>query len=288
MNDRLSDNSIEAVDAYVKKSLNAWHPGEAQFIRKWIWEGLFKISSFEIALRGKEKLSESEILKVHFAVKDILNGRPVQYVVGEVPFLNVVLKVNENVLIPRPETEEMVSRLFQKVKEGPLSVLDLGTGSGCMAIAMSKQWPLANVEGWDISERALDTGNESNLLNDTHVLFQKRNILDLHDESSEWDIMVSNPPYIPMAESKEMDLGVVQYEPHLALFVPDEDPLIFYRAIQKFALRTLKQKGWMALEVHPRYAQDVAALWREEQGWLISVETDLQEKERFVFAHRKG
>jgi release factor glutamine methyltransferase len=288
MNSKLSHNTIGSLDAYFQNTLQNIEERERVFIKKWIWEGVYNIPAFEILARRDQKLSESEILKGHLAVKQVLAGKPIQYVVGEVPFLDVVLKVNEAVLIPRPETEELVHNILTQWRTEKCATLDIGTGSGCIAIALSHARPQWTVDAWDVSEKALQVAVENNDVNGTRVNFECQDILQSKDTSKRWNLIISNPPYIPLNECKDMDAQVLDHEPHLALFTPNDDPLLFYRSIYHFACTHLEENGLIALEVHARYAESVAQLWQAQSQWRVQIEKDLQGKDRFVFVYHQG
>lgn len=288
MNSKLSNNTIGSLDAYFQHTLQNIEERESVFIRKWIWEGLYNIPAFEVHLRRDQKLSESEILKGHFAVKQVLAGKPIQYIVGEVPFLDVVLKVNESVLIPRPETEELVHSVLTKWQSTQCAALDIGTGSGCIAIALSHARPQWSVDAWDVSEKSLQVAMENNQVNGTRVNFECHDILQTTQTAKRWNLIMSNPPYIPLNERNDMDAQVLDHEPHLALFTPNDDPLLFYRSIYHFACTHLEKNGLIALEVHARFADSVAQLWQEQSRWRVQIEKDLQGKDRFVFVYHQG
>jgi len=287
MNDKVAQNTIAAVDGYIRSALKEREERERNQLRQWIWEGLFDIPVFQISIRGEDKLSESEILKIHFALKALKNGEPIQYIVGHVPFGGLTFRVNRAVLIPRPETEELVIKLKEKVSGDGLSVLDVGTGSGCIAITLKKWRPTWKVTGCDISEDALKVASGNAQLNGVEVQWLKQDVLQWPIMDDQWDIIISNPPYIPQREMEQMDNSVIGFEPHMALFTPDSDPLLFYKAIHQIAEEKLMSKGWIALETHHHLGQEVAALWNDQQQWEVVVESDLQGKERFVFVQRK-
>jgi release factor glutamine methyltransferase len=287
MNDRLSFNTVGSLDQYFKQVLVTWDDQESLFIRKWIWEGLFQLGMHEIMLNPDRKISESEILKGHFAIKEVLKGVPVQYVVGEVPFYNVQLMVDENVLIPRPETEELIGKLLERFHQTNTSVLDIGTGSGCIAIALAKQNPSWTVSAVDISEKALQVARRNAVKNNVQIQFAQFDILKDAVGEERYDCIVSNPPYIPISEKQAMDPSVWKYEPNEALFTPDDDPLLFYKSIFSLAQQQVNANGWVALETHFLYSNDVEEIWKSNGQWETSIEKDLQGKDRFVFAHRK-
>ncbi|MDY6436989.1 MAG: peptide chain release factor N(5)-glutamine methyltransferase, partial [Bacteroidales bacterium] len=212
---------------------------EANALIMILLEHYFGIDKVKIALNPELRLSESELLTLHFAVKELLKNKPVQYVTGETEFCGMRFSVNENVLIPRPETEEMVKMITNSVDTRratsiPNSILDIGTGSGCIAISLAKLLKNSLVTAVDVSEKALEVANKNAEANSTPVTFIKDDILNPQNPdllNGQFDIIVSNPPYVCESEKSEMRANVLDYEPSTALFVSDHDPLVFYRKI---------------------------------------------------------
>jgi release factor glutamine methyltransferase len=211
--------------------------------------------------------------------------RPVQYVIGTAWFYNMPFKVNEAVLIPRPETEELVQWILdEKDSRKNATLLDIGTGSGCIPIAIKKNWPAAEVHALDVSNEALETAQANAKALDADVHFQKTNILDEKEwPQQQFDIIVSNPPYIPVQESEMLEKNVTDWEPHLALFVPNNDPLLFYRKIAGFAMKHLSPGGVLYFECHQQFASQVAAML-EKEGFAATLKQDLFGNERMVKA----
>lgn len=220
------------------------------------------------------------------AVEAVADGRPVQYIIGESEFCGIPLKVGESVLIPRPETEELVAWILQEnVIEQP-RILDVGTGSGAIAIALGKALPEARITAVDISEAALEIACTNALINNVLIEFINADILS-KTPAGEFDIVASNPPYIPAAERAEMASHVGDHEPGEALFVPDDDPLLFYRAIgEKAQGGMLKKGGRLYFEVHENYAEQVAQLLENQRFTAIEIRDDLNEKPRMIRCRR--
>ncbi len=220
-------------------------------------------------------------------LKDLLAHKPVQYVLREAWFFGMKFFVNENVLIPRPETEELVQWVIEESNKDP-AILDIGTGSGCISIALKRKIDHATVFSCDTGGAALDVARKNALSLGTTIHFLQLDILD----DSQWnalpelDIIVSNPPYIPLKDKGSMADNVVKYEPHLALFVADGDPLIFYRAIAKLGLQKLSAGGKIYVEVHEDLAAQVAELFGSSGYRKTVIKKDLQGKERMVSAER--
>jgi release factor glutamine methyltransferase len=232
-------------------------------------------------------LTESELLKVHFAVKDLKRWKPLQYILGKANFCGLELKVDETVLIPRPETEELVNWVLEDhgKRTGAFSIVDIGTGSACIALALSKALPDAQVMGADVSEKALALARQNNENCGTKVSFY---LLDLLNEDTwperSFDVIVSNPPYVRNSEKQFMSENVLAWEPSSALFVSDEDPLIFYRAIMTFAKQRLSPSSFLYLEINEALSQEMLAL-ADSQGFAdAAIRKDLNGKNRMLRA----
>jgi release factor glutamine methyltransferase len=239
-----------------------------------------------MALEPDMRLSESEMLTFHFAVKDLLKNKPIQYIIGETEFCDLKFKVNENVLIPRPETSEMIYKIVNRQRttdNRQLSILDIGTGSGCIAISLAKQIPNSKVYALDISEKALEVAKENAINNDAEVTFIHDDILSLKNKiETKFDIIVSNPPYVRELEKAEMRDNVLNWEPHNALFVSDNDPLIFYRNILEFAKSHLKENGEIWFEINEYLGKEMTDLCKGYGFSDIEIFKDFRGKERIV------
>jgi len=257
---------------------------EADTLLTLLVRSFFGLSRSDLALNPDYRLSESEMLKLHFAVKELKNYKPVQYIIKKTDFLNVRLTLNESVLIPRPETAEMVTMIISREKDKYLRILDIGTGSGCIAIALAKNLNNAEVWGIDISEKALETAAENEAENNVEVHLKLLNILEPAEKqfSGKFDVIVSNPPYVTEEDKKLMQENVIRYEPHEALFVPGEDPLLFYRAILYFTGDYLKNGGRVYLEVNEQYGQEVSDLLLSKDYLNVQLFKDIHGKNRFV------
>ena len=239
-----------------------------------------------MALEPNLRLSESEMLTFHFAVKDLLKNKPLQYVIGVTEFCDLKFKVNENVLIPRPETSELVhliTKSQQPTANSQQSILDIGTGSGCIAISLAKQLPQSQVYALDISEKALNVAKENANINNVDITFIHDDILSLRNKiETKFDIIVSNPPYVRDLEKAEMRDNVLNWEPHNALFVSDDDPLIFYRNILLFAKNNLKENGEVWFEINEYLGKEMTDLCLEMGFSNVNIYKDFREKERFL------
>lgn len=237
-----------------------------------------------------EPNEEVEIADLENLAKRLTAGCPMQYLIGEEEFCGLKFKVNEGVLIPRPETEELVAWAEDMAQVFPSPrILDICTGSGCIAISLAKRIPTAQVWAIELSNEALAVATENNIRLSAGVRLLKDDALGAMPsiEGCEFDIIVSNPPYIPLSERCEMRRNVTDYEPSMALFVEDDNPLIFYRAIARKALSVLSQEGYLLFEVHERLANETAEMLHEMGFAQVDVRTDMFGKQRMVGCRRR-
>lgn len=282
-------------------------PQEAKAMTRMLLEDLFSLSFADILCGATEHLSDADTLRLQQSVDRLLDAEPLQYVTGTAFFCGHPFHVAPGVLIPRPETEWIVDTAVNLVTSSAPRILDIGTGSGCIATSIS----LALVdkhcytEAWDISEDALRIAADNAERLGADVKFRRRDALRLEEDfpaeenqsgaevliadnasSASWDVIVSNPPYICNREAADMHANVLRHEPHLALFVPDTDPLLFYRAIASYAMRSLRKGGWLLFECNTLYAHDTAQM-AADMGFATSVvEDDCFGKPRFVKAQK--
>lgn len=221
--------------------------------------------------------------------QQLLKHKPVQYVLGEAWFCNMKLYVDENVLIPRPETEELVEWIVHETRSGDIhcsKMIDTGTGSGCIAIALKKKLHKAEVDAIDVSAEAIEVAKRNALEQNVDVRFFHANFLDEthYKHLSYYDVIVSNPPYVKKSEENTMQANVLQYEPHVALFVPDDDALKFYKAIAMFGKSNLNQHGNIYVEINEALAQDVVTLFADNGYKNVVLKKDMQGKDRMIKA----
>ena len=236
-------------------------------------------------LNKNQKLSPKEVSFFKNCLEKINKNIPVQYITGQANFCNLLIKVNPNVLIPRPETEELVHLILNNHNQDSLKeILDIGTGSGCIIIALKKTLPNTNCTAIDISKEAIRTAKANAVLNKVEVDFITKDILKYENEEKSWDMIVSNPPYIPISNKKHMHPNVVQNEPSQALFVENEEPLKYYQIISDFANNHLKKNGKIYFEIHEDFANDVVNLLSTKKHFKTTVHKDFQGKNRFVVA----
>ena len=251
--------------------------------------------------KKEEILLQEQIEQLHRTIERLKNSEPVQYIMNKAWFYGLELYVDNDVLIPRPETEELVEWIIKDVKAKGLNVfdkkqtdadvttqlkiIDVATGSGCIALALKNKMPKAEVWGCDISDRALNVARRNGSELDIRVDFQSVDFLDRAQQKHlpSVDIIVSNPPYVPLKDKNDMRPNVLQYEPHLALFVDDDDPMLFYKALLDFGKHRLHTGGAFYMEVHEDLAQQVKKLF-EIEGYQTEIKKDMQGKERMVKA----
>ena len=252
---------------------------ELESIKKALCLELLGISA--VSFYTKEKLS-TDTEKLDRALERLAKGEPLQYVIGLTPFCGLKFKVDGRVLIPRPETAELVEWVAQEcASEG--SLLDVGTGSGCIAITLAHGLPGWKVQGWDISEGALEVARENSRLNGTKVEFRKVDILNA-ESNCKFDVIVSNPPYVMESEKGQMEDTVLEHEPHTALFVPDSDALLFYRAIADFGKKALVWGGALYFEINPLAASALKEMLEQKGYHDIIIRNDIFGKQRMIKA----
>ena len=211
---------------------------------------------------------------------------PIQYLLGKTHFYGLDFEVNENVLIPRPETEELVEWIINENKaidkKKKVKILDIGTGSGCIAISLAKNLPNAEVYAIDVSKKALETAKRNAISNNVEIIFMLKNVLELEILKSNYDIIVSNPPYVRNLEKEEIKKNVLDYEPHLALFVEDNDALIFYRKIASLAQKNLLENGQLYFEINQYLGKEMTDLLEEMNFKNIELRKDIYDNDRMI------
>ena len=236
---------------------------------------------------GKDMiLSPKDEKELESILSRLCNFEPIQYVQGTSRFLGRTFRVAPGVLIPRPETEELVERMLKEV--APVSrILDIGTGSGCIAVTLSKELPEAEVTAWDISGEALAIAGDNNHLLQASVLFVQRDVLTYQPVEGEcFDVIVSNPPYVTETEKRDMEPNVLNWEPSRALFVPDSDPLRFYRRIGELGRSMLTAGGRLYFEINRAFGEAVASMLRKQGYTNVRIRKDISGNDRYVIAER--
>ncbi|CEA16760.1 Release factor glutamine methyltransferase [Fermentimonas caenicola] len=233
-------------------------------------------------------LSSSELSKIKDIIGRLKKSEPIQYVLGKTEFYGLNFKVSPDVLIPRPETEELVEWILSEKAAGPVSILDIGTGSGCIAVTLAKKLPQAEVNAWDISEGALDIARENARINNVTVNFSNQDVLSINEdneiisEGGKYDVIISNPPYVMDSEKKSMDDNVLNYEPHVALFVEDDNPLLFYDKISTIALDLLNDNGKLYFEINRDKGDDILHLLKSKGYDQIELRRDISGNFRMI------
>ena len=272
-----------------------YDPNEAKAIVRWVLEDGFGLSWADIVCDRTDELSAEEQAKLETVMQRLQQGEPVQYVLGRAAFGGRTFVVNGHVLIPRPETYELCQWILgtspglPKGEEG-LRILDVGTGSGCIACTLAAELPGAKVTAWDISEEALAVAQENARQQGLDIGFERVDVLQAAESpglmAGGWDIVVSNPPYICQKERAAMERNVLEHEPHQALFVPDDDPLLFYRAIAQYGQKTLRPDGWLYFEINPLYADALADMLAMTGYHDIETRADQFSRQRMTRAQR--
>ncbi|WP_333875884.1 peptide chain release factor N(5)-glutamine methyltransferase [Flavobacterium sp.] len=253
-----------------------------------ILEKLHGLKRIDLALNPETVMDGIHLKQWKAIVSDLKKQKPIQYILGETEFYGLPFQVNENVLIPRPETEELVALILTEEKgkrqEGNVRILDIGTGSGCIPIALKKNWPTAEVYAIDVSEKALKVAQENAERNAAEVTFVLKNILDTEDLGMPFDIIVSNPPYVRQVEKAEIKPNVLEFEPHLALFVEDDDALLFYRKIAALARENLRPGGRLFFEINQYLGKETVALVAQFGFTQVVLHQDIYGNDRMISA----
>lgn len=258
---------------------------EARAVTDYVLDVRFGLSKADVLCEAVEKMTVEQSAELGGIFARLTQGEPVQYVLGSAEFCGRWFNVRPGVLIPRPETEELCALITADCTGcGPLEVLDVGTGSCCIAVTLALDIPQSSVTAWDISPEALATARENARRNGARVAVECSDALCLEPQGEAWDVIVSNPPYICNKEKKDMERNVLDHEPQLALFVPDDDPLLFYRAITRYAARTLCPDGALYFELNPLYADLTADMARHEGFSDVAVIKDSYGKRRMMRA----
>jgi release factor glutamine methyltransferase len=281
----VADNRVQSAKKYFFEQLNStFSSTECKAMWISILSSFFGWSSSEMLLNNNQRLSESDLLRIRSVVKRLQANEPFQYIIGTIDFCNLTLKTDHRALIPRPETEELIEQITS-LKHTFNAILDLCSGSGCIALALKQKYESAKVLGLEFSTEALLLSQENAKLNNLSVVFEQGDIFNWQSQE-QYDLIVSNPPYIPQEEAAQMQPNVLDYEPHMALFVPNEDPLRFYKRILRIAEVNLLKDGFLALEIHENFAKESFALFNMPSFQNVKIYRDLQGKERILIAQK--
>lgn len=271
---------------FIKELSPFYDAYEAESFFYLILEDKHKLRQIDLALNHDLTFSEADFIVWNSILEELKKEVPIQYLLGKTHFYGLEFEVNENVLIPRPETEELVEWVINENKaidkKKKIKILDIGTGSGCIAISLAKNLPNAEVYAIDVSKKALETAKRNAISNKVEIIFMLKNVLELEVLKSNYDIIVSNPPYVRNLEKEEIKKNVLDYEPHLALFVEDNDALIFYRKIADLAKKNLLENGQLYFEINQYLGKEMAGLLEEMNFKSIELRKDIYDNDRMI------
>jgi len=275
---------MQAAIIHIRSELQGLYPDtEIKSFSNLIIEKVSGFSRTEIIVNKNTLFSVEQRHVIENFIEKLKEYVPIQYILGETEFFGLPFHVNESVLIPRPETEELVDWIRnENDRNANPGILDIGTGSGCIAISLKHEFTNATVDAFDISEKALETAQNNATLNKLEVTFSKVDILNTPEMEQKWDIIVSNPPYVTELEKSEISPNVLDYEPHLALFVPDNDPLLFYRCIAIFAQQHLKPRGKLYFEINRQFGKATVDLLTAMGFGNVELRKDISGNDRMV------
>lgn len=275
---------MQSTIQYIQNELNAFYPKtEIDGLIYILFEAVCGFSYTDLVLKKSETIHQNHFDEIKRIVLRLKEFEPIQYILGETEFYGLKFKVNPSVLIPRPETEELVNWIISENKKVTGNILDIGTGSACIVLALKANLNATNVFAIDISEEALETAKLNANINNLNVIFQKADILNWKNYNWEnYDIIVSNPPYIRVSEKKKMEKNVLNFEPENALFVPDENPLLFYQSIAKFSKKYLQKNGKLYFEINEALANETKLMLAAIGFENIEIKKDINGKNRMI------
>jgi release factor glutamine methyltransferase len=282
---QIASNKIKDVVRFFREQLQGIY--DAEEIESFIglcFDDYMGLKRVDIVMNGERTMSESDLLKFNFAIKDLKKEKPIQQILGKADFYGLKFYVNEHVLIPRPETEELVDLIIKENKDLNPAILDIGTGSGCIPISLKKNIPNAVVSSMDVSDKALEVAKKNAEMNKVEINFIQDDILNpsINIIPNSFDIIVSNPPYIRISEKEEMRKNVLEHEPHIALFVYDDDTLLFYKKIADFALNVLKPDGKIYFEINENFGVESKQMLENKGFKNVMLIKDLSNKNRIL------
>lgn len=283
----VSNLTIEGICNHIKTELHDLYPErEIQSLTDLIFQEVLNFSKVDLFTRSTERVDDNHVKQIKEITSHLKEFVPIQYIFGKTEFYSLPFKVNKNVLIPRQETEELVDWIIHEAGNSIVKILDIGTGSGCIAISLNKNIFRSKVDAIEISEEAIELAKMNSILNNAFVNFIKADILQTGNFTPEtkYDIIVSNPPYVKISEKELMSRNVLDYEPHLALFVPDDNPLVYYQVIADFAKEHLKENGKLFFEINETMSQEIKKLLAEKHFKNIEVRKDINGKYRMAMA----
>lgn len=275
------ENPVEYIRTQLSKMFTL---GEIRVFTTLILKEVSNLSFSDIIACKFKDLSDNEKQNIISIVKRLLNNEPIQYILGKTEFYGLEFKVSPAVLIPRPETEELIEWILLETKKINPHILDIGTGSGCIAIALAKKMQYATVDAWDISESALEIARQNAITNNVSVEFSNVDVLKSLSVRKYFDIIVSNPPYIKESEKEKMEKNVLDYEPHEALFVANNDALIFYNRITDIAKENLNENGVLYFEINRANGEEIVQMLKRKGLMNIELKKDISGNNRMIRA----
>lgn len=279
---------MQATIQYIKSELADFYPeSEIQGLMRIVFESVLNFTYTDIILQKDKQLERTDSERIKAIIERLKTYEPIQYIVGETEFYDLKVKVNRATLIPRPETEELVHWLRNSNIKPGAQILDIGTGSGCIPLAIKKGLPQVTVSGVDISDGALQMAKENAALNKLKVDFFCVDILNWSNyEWQKYDVIISNPPYVRECEKKQMEKNVLEYEPNGALFVADDNPLIFYKTIAEFAQTNLNENGYLFFEINEYLGKEMIQLVKGLGFRDIELRKDINKRDRMLRCRR--
>lgn len=286
---RFRSNRVRDIVGLFHEELDGMYgSGEVGVFLDMLFEAFLGWDKVRLLTSREQTIDQSDLLRFHWALEDLKKHRPIQHIIGYTDFCSCKIKVSSDVLIPRPETEEIVDWIIKhlNIQHSTFNILDLCTGSGCIAIALKKNFPTANVTAVDVSPAALEIARQNAKNNGTEVRFLQADVLSGIDGlNGSYGLIVSNPPYVMEKERAQMAANVLDYDPALALFVPDDNPLQFYKAIATIAKKHLAKDGLLVVEINESLADETCAVLKA-QGFTPKVHEDFRGKPRWISATR--
>lgn len=272
---------------YIKQTLHGYYSdSEIVSMAKLLLTQVFGMSVVELYAGKDNSFSVNERKQLDNILVRLQKYEPVQYIIGAEDFYGLTFEVDRNVLIPRPETEELVDRIIRENRDRRVRILDIGTGSGCIAVSLAKHLTEAEVTAWDISEGALRVAARNCRRNEVEVKLEQKDVLRLLPSGEPFDVIVSNPPYITEKEKEDMEANVLDWEPGVALFVPDDQPLLFYRRIAELGREALAPEGKLYFEINRAYGKQTVEMLERLEYRNIELEKDIFGNDRMIKAER--
>lgn len=281
------DSTVDQWFAYFKQALShLYEEREGFLITEWVFEETLGLNRAKLTMEKDTVIGEEKQDQLESHLTRLKKGEPVQYVLGGVDFYGCRLALTPDVLIPRPETEELADFIIKRHKGFEGKVLDIGTGSGCLAIAIAKHLPHSSVYAWEYSQEALLLARENANKNHVTVTLSRHNVLYEAPVSGFWDLIACNPPYVENAEKANMGRHVLGYEPPEALFVPEDDPLIFFRRVVHLASQSLNKDGWLYFEINALHGEAIRTIIEDADFQAVTIQKDLRGKDRFAWGKK--